>query len=107
MTVSIDSKALQLTIILLRQTQPILSRLLPGLGQFPRERDVELDLNARQVGMIVNSLTELGNEWLNDTTQPSEESERNSLRQKTIGYLLHEWIKAGESFEYRKSRTVH
>jgi hypothetical protein len=100
MSAGIELKALQLTIILLRQYKPELAKLLPGPNQYPLpDIDISLQMEADDIAKIIGALNELGELWLIEKSISPSEKSRNKLRQKCLAYLLDEWIKVGENYQ--------
>ena len=108
MPASIEIKALQLSIILLRQYQPALAKLLPGPAQYPTHNaDVVLHLNADQVAEIIAALTTMGQQWFDENQTQQVDRNRNRLRQQCIGYLLQQWIAVGDHFQNNPQQQIH
>lgn len=104
----INPKALQLTIMLLRQYQPKLTRVLDNSEEYPLPgTDIDIELEAELIPTIIASITELGEQWL--AAKPSNDSEksRDDLRQKCIHFILAEWIKVGEECRQRVKGYAH
>lgn len=93
----VHHKTLQLTAALLRESQPSLAHTLTELlRERPLPAEHQIDgyllfdsLGAAQIGNIIASLTELGNDWLVASSH-SQQSIR-SMRK-----LLNEWIELAE-----------
>lgn len=97
----INPKALELTVILLRQYQPKLMRLKgPEEHPFP-DTDIELELDVDIIPQIIASITQLGEQWLNEKPTNNSDRSRDDLRQKCIHFILNEWIKVGEECRQR------
>ncbi len=108
MITGIDPKALQLTIILLRQYHPRLASLLPGPEQYPSPgTEVNLDLDPDKIPEIIKALNDLGTEWLAEKPHNPTEKSRNSLRQKCLIFILDEWIRIGEQYEHQVKVMLH
>lgn len=97
----INPKALELTVILLRQYQPKLTRIKgPEEHPFPGT-DIELELDVDIIPQIIASITQLGEQWLNEKPADNSDKSRDDLRQKCIHFILNEWIKIGEECRQR------
>ena len=108
MIAGIELKALQLTIILLRQYKPKLAKLLPGPNQYPLpDIDINLQMDPDQIAEIIAALNELGELWLIEKSRSPSERSRNILRQKCLAYLLDEWIKVGEDCRQQFKVQLH
>ncbi len=98
----INPKALELTVVLLRQYQPKLTRIIKGPEEHPLpDTDVELELDADIIPQIISSITQLGEQWLSEKPADESDKARDDLRQKCIHFILDEWIKIGEECRQR------
>jgi hypothetical protein len=100
MITDIDPKALQLTIILLRQYQPELAHVLPGPEEYPLPgEEVNLKLSPTDITEIISALNKIGQTWLKEKAGKGRNEDRDRHRQSCLSFLLNEWIKAGEQYQ--------
>ncbi len=94
---TIDPKALRLTIILLRQYRPTVAKLLPGPAHYPTSGDEAiLQLGPESITDIIASLNDLGDEWIEEAKRSPSETQKHSLRQQCLAFILEEWIGVAE-----------
>jgi hypothetical protein len=89
---SINSQSLFLTHKLLKGRGSTLCEALPFQSQSRyaiEEVTIELDINT--VNQVMEELTTIGNEWLQDTS-----NDCFSERKQIMSYLLQQWIDVGE-----------
>ena len=104
----INPKALQLTIMLLRQYAPKLKRVLSDSDEYPLPgTDIDLELETALIPEIIASITALGEQWLVEAPASDTEKIRDDLRQKCIHFILDEWIKIGEECQQRIKGYSH
>jgi hypothetical protein len=104
MITDVDPKALQLTIILLRQYEPDLAHVLPGPEEYPLPgEEVNLRLSPTDITEIIAALNKIGQLWLNEKSGKTRNRDRDRHRQSCLSFLLTEWIKAGEQYQQTNS----
>lgn len=107
-TIVINPKALQLSIIMLRQYRPAVAKLLPGPESYPATgNDIELNLSPSSVSNIIVALNELGDEWVADAKRKPNQTGRNQLRQQCLSFILDEWISVGEQCQRQLKMSIH
>lgn len=107
-TTYINPKALQLSIIMLRQYRPAIAKLLPGPESYPTiGADIELKLHSQSISNIIAALNELGDEWVADAKRKPRETSRNQLRQQCLSFILDEWIAVGEQCQRQLKMSIH
>ncbi len=89
---SLDSQSLVLTRKLLEGCAPYLTDALPqdNYSRYPVD-EVTIELDIKTVNQIIEKITHIGNDWLEDT-----DNDNFSDRQQIIAYLLKQWISVGE-----------
>ena len=93
----IDPKALQLTMLFLRQYNPKAAQLIPGPSEYPTPgADMSMEVDPNTVSEIIHAINKIGEQWLSEKSRTSAERERDYYRQGCIAFLLEEWIKIGE-----------
>ena len=104
----INPKALQLTIMLLRQYEPKLKRVLSDSDEYPLPgTDIDLELEAALIPEIIASITALGEQWLAEEPTSDTEKSRYELRQECIYFIVDEWIKIGGECQRRIKGYSH
>lgn len=107
-TVFINPKALQLSIIMLRQYKPAAAKLLPGPEHYPLSGDdIPLHLNYSAVTEIIGALNDLGQIWYDEANQFPNQVDRNRLRKDCLAFILEEWIHIGEQYEQAPQSIIH
>ncbi|MGH1486112.1 MAG: hypothetical protein ACRBCI_07805 [Cellvibrionaceae bacterium] len=93
----INPKALQLTMLFLRQYNPQAAKLLPGPKEYPLPgAEMNIEVNPETVSEIIHAINQIGEQWLSEKSRDPSERERNYYRQGCIAFLLEEWIAIGE-----------
>jgi hypothetical protein len=83
MIVGINSKALQLSNLLLPQYQSKLAHILKGPEDCPLPgTDIEIKIDAEVITSIIASIIKLGEQWLAENPSNNTEKTRDDLRQK-------------------------
>jgi hypothetical protein len=88
----IDSQSLYLTQKLLKARSSKLSDAIPEQSQSRYAiGEVTIELDVPTINKVIEELTEIGQEWLDDNKNECFEE-----RKKIMSYLLHQWIHVGE-----------
>ncbi|MEO0442192.1 MAG: hypothetical protein AAFZ92_00415 [Pseudomonadota bacterium] len=104
----IDPKAVQLTIILLRQYSPQLASHLPGPSEYPTPGlELNLRLPPELIPEIISELNRIGDIWLQEKSITPQNKSRDTHRQKCLRFNLDEWIKAGEQSQNYIKKQLH
>ena len=104
----IDPKAVQLTIILLRQYNPQLATYLPGPSEYPLPGiDLNLTLEPEVIADIIAELNNIGQRWIEEKARSKRKSSRDTHRQHCLRFLLDEWIAAGEQCKQYIQAQLH
>ena len=105
---NINPKALQLTILFLRQYHPQTAQLLPGPKEYPPPgAELLIEVAPSTVSEIIDSLNHIAEQWLNEKSPKSKKKERDYYRQGCIAFLLDEWIKIGEQCRQTLKAQIH
>ena len=104
----IDPKAVQLTIILLRQYNPQLASYLPGPSEYPPPGvEINLQLPPETIPDIIAELNRIGDLWLEEKSRTPQNKTRDAHRQNCLSFILEEWIKAGEQCQKYIKAQIH
>lgn len=96
----IDAKALQLSIIILRQYNPEVATLLPGPDKYPSPgADVSIQVEASTANVVVDALNAIGKQWLAERSRSSAEQERDYYRQNCLTFVLSKWMAISKQCE--------